>query len=137
MLLRGKIIFRGWLKHTEVQDVLASSHVLGFPSIREFGGGVVLEAMALGVIPMIVDYAGPSELVTSQTGFKIPLGTRGSIVQGFRELLGRASEQRGALAMMAEAGIAQINTHFTWAAKAEKIMKAYQWAISGGPKPQL
>ena len=133
----GAIRLHGWLKHGQVQDVLASSHVLGFPSIREFGGGVVLEAMAVGVVPMVVDYAGPAELVTPQTGFKIALGDRESIVQGVRAQLSSAASQRGELRRMSAAGRARVASHFTWAAKASQVLRVYDWVLRGGEKPVL
>ncbi len=72
--LSGGVTFAGWLSQAEVAERFSRSHVLAFPSVREFGGGVVLEAMASGVVPVVIDYAGPSELVTPATGYLIQLG---------------------------------------------------------------
>lgn len=133
----GSVRLHGWLEHTRVQDVLASTHVFGFPSIREFGGGAVLEAMALGVVPMVVDYAGPAELVTSQTGFKIPLGDRKSIINGFRAQLTLAASQREVLRRMSAAGRERVASGFTWEAKAAQVVRVYDWVRNGGEKPVL
>ena len=134
----GAVTFHGWLAHGHVQDVLADAHLLTFPSIREFGGGVVLEAMALGLPPLIVDYAGPAELVTDATGWKVPLGDRAAIVDRFSATLTALEADRPALARAGAAGRARVRDAFTWDRKAAQIAQVYDWvtgAREGRPAP--
>ncbi|MDQ2093173.1 glycosyltransferase family 4 protein [Rhodalgimonas zhirmunskyi] len=131
----GQIGFHGWLAHERVQEVMAGCHLLSFPSVREFGGGVVLEAMALGVVPMIVDYAGPGELVDARLGIKVAIGTRAEIVEGFGAALRRAAESPQALCRMSAAGRDEIAARFTWARKAEQVREVYDWVLGRSEKP--
>ncbi len=131
----GAVTFHGWLAHEKVQAVLANCHVLSFPSVREFGGGVVLEAMALGVVPLIVDYAGPGELVDAQVGLKVPLGSRQEIIAGFRAALEGCADDRAALDVLSAAGRARVSGAFTWARKAEQIADVYDWVLGQRAKP--
>lgn len=123
------VTFHGWLDHARVQDVAAGSSLFAFPSIREFGGGVVLEAMALGLVPLIVDYAGPAELVTPETGFKVPLGNRAAIVSAFRAELERIVADPALLEPMGVAAQERVQALFTWARKAEQIREVYDWVL--------
>lgn len=132
--LEKVVTLHGWVANEQVQDILCQCEVLAFPSIREFGGGVVLEAMALGVVPIVVDYAGPGELVTSETGLKIPIGTRESIVAGFRETLTRLTEDRSELAALSRNACDQVQKRFTWPAKARNICAIYE-SLSDRTKP--
>ena len=125
------------MAHEEAQDVLKNCHLLCLPSIREFGGGVVLEAMALGVPPLIVDYAGPGELVKPEWGMKVPLGSRDEIIEHFRQKLEHLSSDRSALDSMSIAGAARIASHFTWERKAEQVLQVYEWARTGGEKQRF
>lgn len=118
--------FHGWKEHHEVQGILASCNVLLFPSIREFGGGVVLEAMALGVPPIVVDYGGPAELVDDSTGWRVPLGDRDQIARGIRQVLDGVLADPSVLAKKAVACRNRVAEDFSWPAKARQI--AMVWA---------
>jgi glycosyltransferase involved in cell wall biosynthesis len=99
--------------------------LLAFPSIREFGGGVVLEAMALGITPLIVDYAGPSELVKDGLGYKVPLGSREKIIAGFRQQLTQIVAAPEQLPKIGKAARQHILKHFTWDRKALQMIEVY------------
>ena len=71
--VRGAVTFCGWLGHQETLSRLRQSDVLLFPSLREFGGGVVFEALASGAVPVVADFGGPGDIVTDEVGFRIPL----------------------------------------------------------------
>ena len=124
------VSFHGWLDHSDVQDVACQAQILSFPSVREFGGGVVLEAMALGLVPLIVDYAGPAELVTPDIGVKSPIGDRAEIVSRFGQALSDLVESPETLPQMAQNGRAKIASHFTWDRKAEQVLSVYRWVLA-------
>jgi glycosyltransferase involved in cell wall biosynthesis len=135
--LAGGVTLHGWVAHTEVQHLLARCHVLGFPSVREFGGGVVLEAMAMGVVPVVVDYAGPAELVTEATGYRVPLGRRPAIVEGFRRVLGELARDPSPLGGMSARARQRVAAQFTWEVKARQVREVYRWVLGQGPRPDF
>jgi alpha-maltose-1-phosphate synthase len=131
-------IFSGWIKsHAEVQQRLASADLLGFPSIREFGGGVVLEAMALGVVPIVVDYGGPAELVSAGTGVKLPLAPREQIVQALRAAFERFIANPGEIQLMGARARARVFRLFTWDAKAAQVFEVYRWVLKERSRPDF
>lgn len=137
--IAGAVTFHGNLPHTEVQRVAVRANLLTFPSIREFGGGVVLEAMALGVVPVVVDYAGPGELVTGGLGYKIPIGPRPVIVAGLRSRLEAIAADPSGLPALAAAARARVLQDFTWTAKAGQVRRLYDHLLQAdsGPLPAL
>jgi glycosyltransferase involved in cell wall biosynthesis len=134
--IESGVTLSGWVEHAQVQDRLVDADLLAFPSIRDFGGGVVLEAMAVGVVPMIVDYGGPGELVTGQTGLVIPLGSPDEIRDSLRRMLTCLASDPGQIDAKADAAFRRAHTRFTWEYKAQQVVKIYQWARDPRlPKP--
>lgn len=135
--IEESVRFAGFVPHIEMSARLVESDVLALPSIREFGGGVVLEAMMLGLVPIVVDYAGPTELVTSETGLRVPLGDREAIVRGFEEALRRASTMGEELREMGRRGHARVVEKLTWDAKAQQMLKVYDFALGRAARPDF
>ena len=87
------VVFAGRVPPDEVARHYRTADVLVFPSVREFGGGVVLEAMAMGTVPIVVDYGGPGELVNAECGVAVPIGRRSEIVAGVRAAVCRLLDE--------------------------------------------
>lgn len=62
---KGKAIFVGYKKGTELVDLLSISDVLVFPSRTDSFGLVILEALACGVPIAAYDVRGPKDLITN------------------------------------------------------------------------
>jgi glycosyltransferase involved in cell wall biosynthesis len=133
----GAVSFAGWVRHTELKERLARAHVFGFPSIHEFGGGSVLEAMALGLVPIVVDYGGPPELVSPSTGFAIPMGPREELVRGIRTTLERLLRNPEVIRPMGARARARVMHNFTWDAKAAQFLEVYRWVLGRRAKPDF
>ena len=127
--LSQHVTLHGWIDHRNLQHLMCESQLLILPSIREFGGGVVLEAMALGIVPVVVDYAGPGELVTSETGIKVPIGRRPELVANLREALVAICDDPGRISTLSRNARSYARTYFTWDAKAGQIMQIYDWIL--------
>ncbi|GAB6969095.1 hypothetical protein JCM25156A_31340 [Komagataeibacter kakiaceti JCM 25156] len=131
--IEGKVHFTGALSHHQIAEHLGQADILTFPSIREFGGAVVLEAMAMGVVPVIADYGGPAELASPNCAFLVPLAARPAFVHALREILGRIVAQPDQLEPLSRNGRTRANTFFTWSRKADQIMEIYRWVLGKRP----
>jgi len=131
------VTLSGWVDHPEVVKRLARSHVFAFPSIREFGGGAVLEAMALGLAPIVVDYGGPAELVTEETGFRIPLGSRASMVAALHQILAELAASPERARLIGEKARFRVYKLFIWDVKARQILEVYRWILGERSKPDF
>jgi glycosyltransferase involved in cell wall biosynthesis len=131
----ANINLRGWVDHTKVQEWLAKADVFAFPSVREFGGAVALEAMAVGCVPIVLDYGGPAELVTDRTGFLVPMGDRRQIVSCFRVVLSDLVQHPEKIEQRSAAAHRRAHEQFTWASKARQTVEIYRWVMGEGERP--
>jgi len=135
--LSDKVALPGFIPHAELHERMARADIFGFPSIREFGGGVVLEAMAMGLVPVVADYAGPRELVSEATGIRVPLGRRTELVAGFRRALAELAGEPDRVRTMGKRARQRVLELFTWDAKARQTCEVYRWVLGARQKPDF
>lgn len=122
--LADRVRFAGWTPHAEIADHYRRADVFCFPSIREFGGAVVLEAMAAGLPCIVTDYGGIAEYVTDGAGFRVALLSREHLCRQMAlhiEELARAPELRSRMSARA----VERARDFEWNRKARQIVAIY------------
>jgi glycosyltransferase involved in cell wall biosynthesis len=124
------VVFHGWIKHVDVQLTLRDCDFTILPSIREFGGGVVIESMALGLPPIVADYGGPAELVNNSTGVRVPFVDEDSLVAGLKDAISTFVQFPEKLHEMGTAGQRFVKEKLTWDAKARQIRSLYAAVLS-------
>jgi glycosyltransferase involved in cell wall biosynthesis len=131
------VTFHGWLTRAEVLNCLQSADVLVFPSVRDFGGGVVFEALAAGAVPVVVDFGGPGDTVHPNVGYKVPMSNESDMVSQIEKVLVDLAGDRDHLNRLRQQGITYARECLTWDAKAQSTTRVLNWVLKRGPKPDL
>ena len=92
--IHDAVSFCGFLSHPEAMQRLQSSDVLVFPSVREFGGAVVFEALAAGAVPIVADFGGPGDIVYPEVGYKVSLSNENDVVAQMERILAELANDR-------------------------------------------
>src|SRR5208282_3508659 len=92
--IKQHVSFYGMLPHAEAMRRLRSADIMVYPSVREFGGAVVVEALAAGAVPCVADFGGPGDTVHPDVGFKVALTTEGEVVTQMEKILTELVQNR-------------------------------------------
>jgi len=131
------VSFCGWVRHGEVIRRLRAADVMVFPSLREFGGGVVFEALAMGAVPVVVDFGGPGDIVNPEIGFKVSLTNEDDVVSQIEKVLAKLAKDRELLERLRQQGMRYARECLSWDRKAQLVTEILCWAARRGPKPDL
>jgi glycosyltransferase involved in cell wall biosynthesis len=135
--IRQSIAFCGMLSHAEAMQRLRSADVMLYPSVREFGGAVVVEALAAGAVPCVADFGGPGDTVHRDVGFKVPLTTESDVVAQLEKILTELAQNRQHLEHLRQKGMTYARECLTWEAKAGTVTEVLHWAVRQGPRPDF
>jgi glycosyltransferase involved in cell wall biosynthesis len=135
--VESAIRFCGTLSGPDTLRQIHEADVMVFPSLREFGGGVVFEALGLGTVPVVADFGGPGDIVNPRVGYKVALVNEQDMVRKLRDILQHLAEDRNHLEILQRQATAYAREYLTWDAKARLVTDILYWATGRGAKPEL
>jgi len=124
--LNAQVRFTGNLPLGEVSHIVRQGHVFCLPSIRESGGAVLLEAMAVGRPVIAVDFGGPAEIVDDGVGVKLPATGKADVVHGLIDALTSVREQPELWRDRGQEGRRRVEAHYSWDAKIATAIRFYR-----------
>jgi glycosyltransferase involved in cell wall biosynthesis len=129
--LEDKIRILPWLPRREVLANMRSSDVFLFPSFRDGGGAVVVEAMGSGIPVIVLDSGGPGAHVSEAWGIKVAPVSRESVVRGMTAALETLSSDPALGRRLGEAGRKRALEFYAWDKLGRKMREIYEYAVGG------
>ncbi len=122
------ISFTGWVAQETTRSYYENADLFCFPSVREFGGAVVLEAFAAGLPSVVPDYGGIGEYVDDGCGIKLGLRTKDALVRDCADALIRVLKDKDYWLRLSAGAIARAK-NYAWERKGEHMVALYQECV--------
>ena len=126
--LSEKCRFLGWIPLEDAREQSTWADVFVFTSLRDTSGNVMLEAMSRGVPVITFDHQGAGDIVTSESGIKIPVTSPADAVNRLSDAIAALAKDREWLARLSQ-GAALRAEHFLWQRNAAAMAKVYRSAL--------
>lgn len=122
--ISNRVTFTGWIPQSETIQYYKKTDLFCFPSVREFGGAVVMEAMAAGVPCVVVDNGGIAEYVDDSTGYRITPKGEQFVIEEMAKILRAATADRSMLQEKSRNSYAKA-LQFSWKNKGIAVKSEY------------
>ncbi|HEX8322699.1 MAG TPA: glycosyltransferase family 4 protein, partial [Tepidisphaeraceae bacterium] len=125
--------FAGWMKYKEAAALMAHADAMVFPSLRECGGAVVMEAMATGLPVIAADWGGPADYVGTEAdgaGMLIQPDTKESFITGLTAAMRRLAESSELRRQMSENARKRAVDHFQWDSRVDALLDVYRSVVT-------
>ena len=130
--IQDNVVFTSWLPRQEVLARMAGCDVFLFPSLREGGGIVVIEAMACGKPVIALDAAGPGAILRPEWGIKVVPRDPAFVVEGLTQALQRLADDEDLRLRIGNAARDRARDYYVWDRLGERLQVIYRRAFEGG-----
>jgi glycosyltransferase involved in cell wall biosynthesis len=135
--LGDRVHFAGWVDAREATSRMEQADVFVLPSLRESGGIVLMEAMALGLPIITTHWGGPGHHVDDRTGFRIEPTSREGFTDGIADAMIRLARSPELRVEMGRAALERVETGtYTWDHKIDRTLEIYEQTLGRVGVPQ-
>ena len=127
--LQSQVHIQAAIPRTELLSKMTASDVFLFPSLRDGGGAVVIEAMAAGKPVVCLDTGGPGTHINQECGFKITPVSPDSAATELALALGQLYEDEALRISLGKAGRTRAESEYHWDRLGDRLMDIYQQAL--------
>ena len=124
--IEDKVQFKKWIPRNEFLKELSSCDVFLFPSLRDGGGQVVVEAMAASKSVICLDIAGPGFHIENEWGIKIKPRSPGQAIPEMDKALEKLYFDEELRVRLGEAARERAEKFYHWDRLGENLFKIYQ-----------
>ncbi len=130
--VQDKVQFVPWLPQKELWAKMRASSVFLYPSLREGGGAVVIEAMASGLPVVCLDSAGPGFHIQEGWGIKIAPRNPEFAITGMAEALGTLARDPDLRLRLSRASRQRAEEFYVWDRLGDRLQGFYAKALNDG-----
>lgn len=127
--LEKKVHFLSWLAREELLKRMSSADVFLFPSLRDGGGAVVVEAMAASKPVVCLDLGGPGLHVTDECGIKVTPRSPEQAVAEMAGALERLYTDKELRFRMGRAARERAEQVYHWDRLGERLREIYEQVL--------
>ena len=124
--LQDKVELAGAVPRDVLLNQIASCDVFLFPSLRDGGGTVVIEAMSVGTPVVCLDIGGPGMHITNDCGIKVAPSSPEETIHGLAEALERLYLDREMGCRMGHAARERAAQVYHWDKLGDRLNEIYQ-----------
>lgn len=126
----GSVWFAGWRSQHDCASILAGCDAMTLPSLRECGGAVVLEAMAMGLPVIATEWGGPADYLDTSCGILVEPSSRSGFIDGLSAAMVRLASSPELRSSMGRAAREKAQREFDWEAKVDRMIGMYGEVVS-------
>jgi glycosyltransferase involved in cell wall biosynthesis len=130
--LDAVVTFHGWMSHDDCADRMRDADLFVLPSLRESGGAVVLEAMAMRLPVVAANWGGPADYIDPTCGVLVDVESESQFISAFANALVDLAQSPERRRAMGNAGYAKVLNEYDWERKVDRVIDIYREAMTRG-----